>query len=184
MAKPSIFVQVIAELKFRNKMDDIKRRIGRKEFMTKLGLQLRTLIYGDTKAGKGVASDQEGAGVEIRLAALSDTYVEYRRKKLNSKNFSPGPFFKVSKSNLTFTGQMLESLDFEARQGLVRVFVSDTSRTELSGRRSKLSNKDVADIVTRNGRPFLGLSQRNERTLDKEIERETRAIVRRELARK
>jgi hypothetical protein len=174
MAKPSIFVQVIANLKFAGKMEAIKDRVGRKEFMLKIGEQIKTLVYGDTKSGKGVEGE-----TATTLTALSPMYIQYRRKKAKSRGFTAGRFFNPSKSNLTFTGQMLESLDVDARQNFVKVYVRDTKRND-----SRLTNSFVAEKVAENGRPFMGLTKRNKRTIDKEVERETRAIVRRELARK
>jgi hypothetical protein len=177
MAKVSFTAQLIAKLGFLKTIESIKKKIGRKEFMQQIGDQIKDLIYADTKSGKGVADNGSGEGIQIRLASLSPKYIEYRRKKSKS-GFSTGEFFRPNKSNLTFTGQMLDALKVDARQSFVKVFVDKSGRKD-----SDLTNAKVAEHVARNGRPFMGLTQRNKKIIDKEIERETRAIIRRELAR-
>ena len=181
MAKLGIFVNVIANLKFEQKLNSIKRKVNRKEFMLQIGEQIKTLIQGDTRTGKGVADSGNGEGIRINLATLSPKYVAWKNK-YKGKSFTPGRFFRSgNKSNLTLTGQMIDAIDVEAKESYVRVFVKDSPR---SGYGKDHTNKEIADFVARNGRPFMGLSQQNKLIIDREIERETRAIVRRELARK
>lgn len=154
----------------------IATKIRRREFMLKLGKQIKDLIQGDTRSGFGVNS----ADNKTTLKSLSPSYVEFKRKQAG-KAFSPGRFFRQgSKSNLSLTGQMLDAMDFEAREGFIKIFVKDTSRT---GYGKGKTNAEVAELVEKNGRRFLAISNQNREKIEKEIQREARNIIRRQFSR-
>ena len=176
MATINVFSKTVVKFALADKIEDIKRKIGRKEFMLKIGEEMKRLILGDTRRGIGVDGTKP-----IRLAKLKPSYVDWKKKNQN-KAFSPGRFFRTdNRSNLTLTGQLLDSLTVDARQNFVRVYVRDIPR---KGYGADVTNNAIAEWQANAGRPFMGLHNRNRAILDKEIERETRAIVRRELARK
>jgi hypothetical protein len=174
MAKVGFFVKAITNLKLGFQLQDIKRQVRRKEFMIKIGEEMKRLILGRTRTGYGVSNDKIDNPSKVRLASLSDTYIEFRRKRIG---FRPGRFFSPSFSNLSLTGQMLDSLDIEAREGFVKVYVRDNSRT---GYGSGKTNKEVADHV-RVKRPFMAIDKEQKLVIDRMIDRETRAVVRRSL---
>ena len=177
MANVNVFSQVILKTKLLAKVEVVKRKIGRKEFMLSLGEEIRRLIQGDTRTGKGVTKD----GKAIRLATLSPSYTEWKIRN-KGRAFSPGRFFRTNnQSNLTLTGQLLDSINIDSRQNFVRVYVRDIQRR---GYGAGVLNSEIAKWQASAGRSFMGISKQNRRILDKEIERETRAIIRRELASK
>lgn len=131
---------------------NIRRALNRKE-LTQLARLAIKQIAKRTRAGFGVA---EARGNAKRLKKLSSAYIEYRKRssKLNTALTSPG------KSNLTFTGQLIDSLvvrevDVEKQ----KVFINANRRRRKGG----TTNEEVAEFVAQQGRAFLNLS-RNEVT--------------------
>lgn len=109
-----------------------------------IGRAIAEIIRVRTRLGYGVS--RQGSK-RTKLKPLSDMYKAYRRQ--NRRRLSPET--SPNKSNLTFTGQLLDSLTFKAGRGKLRV--------EPSGRRrGGLTNLKLAEHVTDQGRPFLNLS--------------------------
>lgn len=124
-----------------------------------IGKFARDRIYSFTKSGKSLVT---GAA----LKTLSTGYKKYRSKFEKANPGSVGKVFRPGKSNLTFTGQMLDALSYTARpiKKLIEVFVESTARQPLpSVKKGKptindpKSNAEVAREVSKKGRPFVGL---------------------------
>lgn len=100
-------------------------------------------------------TQQEGEGTRGKLKALSDSYIEQRRKSDRlSSDTSP------EKSNATATGQMLNALKGSSSGTTAKVVVKDSNRKrELNGSKSKLNNNEVSKFFEDNGRKFLKLSK-------------------------
>lgn len=159
----------------------------------RLGRLAREIIYKRVKSGKGV-TDLTSEPQKNRLKPLSTSYIEVRkglakyfvkdgslRRVPNSESFridrpKLGPFGSPNRSNLTFTGQMLESLSYEATARGFRVFVPSSSR-----RNESVTNAQVARWVQEQGRNFLALTPDELTILVREIEREVRKLTRRKL---
>lgn len=124
----------------------------------------RSRIYQYTKRGQSLVQ-------ESKLQALSTGYIEYRKrltrakksrssKKTRQSGVFPskgfGAFFSPSRSNLTLTGQLLEALKSRVKKSSnqIEVFVENSSRSD-----SDLTNKEVAEKVSSDGRPFIGLDR-------------------------
>lgn len=101
------------------------------------------LIRNRTRQGYGIAND---GGSIYKLKPLSASYIEYRQRSILSPHTSPG------KSNLTFTGQLLDSLTSQRKQ-------LGTWQIILKGTHSKagIPNSQLAKYVSRS-RPFMFLS--------------------------
>lgn len=109
-----------------------------------------SIISKRTRAGFGVKNAGQNA---TRLKKLSGTYVEFRKKSkdLNRALTTPG------KSNLTFTGKLLESLTVkQVNVAEQKVFIGGNRRRRKGG----ATNEDVAGFVAEQGREFLNLSRR------------------------
>lgn len=160
------------KLKFANNYLKFKldRALENKAMYVELAEFMRTRIYQNTKRGYY-------GGIKKNLAKfkpLSDGYIESRREALKGKvkenkkgllgrkrsakaarkkaikNF--GEFFAPPRSNLTFTGDLLNALDvdFDAKNRTIRAYVEASPRSDGSG----LSNLEVAKLVNERGRPF------------------------------
>jgi len=114
-----------------------------------------------TRSGKSLPLERQP------LAKLSEKYVQKR------ENYpSNAQLFKPKKSNLTYSGQLLESLNSRSNYKLqsVRVFVSGT-------RDDGKLNTDVAEWVRLGGRPFLGLDTKGKDRIAEIIIRDFRRRI-------
>lgn len=126
-------------------------------------------IYKTTKSGYSLAYGE----TRTKLSPLSDGYKKYRRK-YDKAGGSTGELFGPSRSNLTFTGQLLESITHRIfpTKKQIDVFVPDTKRTpptRISTRKitpkAEPSNKEVAVNVAENGRAFIGMDASGYRSI-------------------
>lgn len=96
-----------------------------------------------------------GSGERKDLPKLSKSYRDYRKTQ-RAQEKAQSPFFKPgsSKSNLTFTGQLLESISFEITQDKIKVFFKNTSRSD-----SKETNDKIYEYLLEKdiGYSILGL---------------------------
>ena len=130
------------------------------DFLQELGNQVSTTIYKRVKAGGGAENGQR-----TRLAPLSAGYISARKGtvqfttqegkfvEFKIKKTKLGNFGSAGRSNLTRTGQMLDSIDFKVTRNGVTIFIPDSPRED-----SALSNADVAKFVTKQGRSFFELT--------------------------
>lgn len=143
----------------------------------------KDLIVTRTRLGFGAVEDQP----KQKLAKLSESYKLYRKGlKKGEVRFIPkrGPkadeivSFEAKglprlssktttgKSNLTLTAQMLDSLK-ESVIGPGRFKIKPTGTRE----DGKHTNEQVAGFVADNGRPFLALSEQDEKQLSQFLEK-------------
>ena len=113
----------------------------------KLGDMLSQRILKRTRLGYGVTT----AGAQERLAGISDTYKVVRREYADRLSDATTP----NRSNLTATGQMLDSMTVNPKRGAVEIEIKGRRTGELTGARSRLSNAEVARYVQKAGRPFF-----------------------------
>ena len=89
------------------------------------------------------------------LPRFSESYLEYRKTE-GARKKAKSPFFRpyAKISNLTFTGQLLESISFEITQDKIKVFFKDTSRSD-----SKETNAKIYEYLLEKdiGYDILGL---------------------------
>lgn len=127
---------------FQKKLLEIGNRIitesGSNGIIQTLGDGANSLIKKRTRLGYGVSSQE---GDKERLNPLSDSYKKQRKLHPKSSDTTP------TKSNLTRTGDMLNSLTAEVGQSSVKL----TFKGKL--------NIDKAGFVTEGGRPFMNLSK-------------------------
>lgn len=140
-----------------------------------LGKQARQLLYARVKSGSGVSSDEDSAPVKTKLAALSPNYIKIRSRLQDAGRL--GKFAKLGtsprKSNLTNTGQMLESIEITDLPSGFRLTIPESSRDVGN------TNAEVALRVSNAGRPFFALTDQEQLTLFRKIERDVRQAFRR-----
>jgi hypothetical protein len=119
--------------------------------LTGLAELSRDILWKRVKAGYGVTSDESSSPTKDRLKELSKPYVKSRRKMVLGEFASPG------RSNLTRTGQMLDSIITKIKKGGFILEIPNSSRTD-----SSISNKKVAEHVSENGRPFFALTDKEQ----------------------
>jgi hypothetical protein len=132
---------------------------------------LTNRIKTETRSGKDLT--REGA----RQPALSEGYMRWRRKlrdgKSKSKIVPDANYFRPRTSNLTLTGQLLESVrsKVETRNRLFKIFVE--------GKRDDgLSNNEVMTDLKKRGRTFLGVDKKGVKRVRKAVVDELRRQIR------
>lgn len=130
------------------------------DFLRELGDKVTTTIYKRTKSGKGADN-----GKQTSLAPLSKRYVERRQGivrfstkegrfvEFRVKPPKLGKFGAVGRSNLTLTGQLLDSIDYKITKNGVTIFIPASRRKD-----SELTNAELAKFVSEQGRSFFELS--------------------------
>lgn len=139
--------------KIRNLFDRIEKTLETsisREFLRPLGQYALDLIVKRTRLGYGV---EKPFGSKFSLPSHSPKYIKFR-KKFRQLSETTAP----TKSNLTLTGQLLESMSLTDHAG------SNTKGSLLiapTGQRSggRLSNKKLAAILAEKGRTFNYISQ-------------------------
>lgn len=138
-------------------LDDIKKKLkktGGKQPMRLLGNYALNLIRDRTRKGFGVP---HAGGSKEPLKALSANYIQWRQK--NKRKLSK--FAKPSKSNLTRTGRMLESLRVIETKNF-GFTIAPTGQSKEGVPNEDIARHHEKGIKTKKGivkRPFLYLSQ-------------------------
>jgi hypothetical protein len=142
--------------------DTAKRQI----FLNEQAKFLRDRIVAETRKGKDLS--RKG----VSQPPLSQGYINWRRKLKDGKapnreNIKPHPiFFSPSFSNLTLTGQLLDSVQwfvnerrkfFEIRPTGVR---RNPKNSFIKNLFFGLRNQTVANDLARRGRTFLGIDEK------------------------
>lgn len=150
-----------------------KDHFGSKEFKTYVGEFAVDTIYKRTKSGKSLDRAENGKPNPIK--PLSESYKKFRKK---NEKYLVGEYATPKKSNLTFTGQMLDALKYKLQENKIIVYINSTRRKPtIPGRSEKVgTNNAVAELVSEK-RPFLGIATEETRILDNKIRSEAKALL-------
>ncbi len=159
--------------KLRDAIKSVLPEITKASQMRKYGELAAGMIKLRTRLGSGVAYD--GADKE-KLKPLKPSTIE-RRKGLKATGRLSGET-SPRKSNLTATGQLLDSVQV-TNAGIATVSVGPKG-----GRDDGLTNQKVAERVTAGGRPFNSLSKIETKRLHDEVKRNLREAIKRVLTNK
>lgn len=105
------------------------------------------------------------------------TYIRRAKSKkpVSEGGFKPGPFFKWKKSNLSQTGQLLESLKAKIKKNLITIEPTGT-RDQSLGESDITTNKELAKDLSSRGFVFLGLDTRGIKRIKQMIIDEIRRL--------
>lgn len=114
-----------------------------------------TRVKQQTRIGKQLPAIDDQGGV-AKQPPLSSGYIEFRKRvKEGASKIKPdSQFFRVRKSNLTLTGQLLESVRGRAIKSKRQIVIEPIGKRD-----DGLTNKQVASDLASRGRSFLGLDQ-------------------------
>lgn len=153
--------------------------------MTTFAKFARDMIVKRTRRGFGV--EQTGRKQQ-RLKKLSKSYIDFRKGKVSffTRNGTVIPIkpkappkldstTSPGKSNLTFSGQLLRSLVVSSKKG------EFTIRANNRRRKNGLTNNELAEIVSNQGRPFMGLTVGELRKLRRLYENGLAGAIKRQL---
>ena len=168
----------------------LQKEIRSRSRLKEIALFIKERVYQNTKRGFYAGVNKNLA----KLKPLSDNYVAYRKSLLKNETASTfgfskkakkkralkkfGDFFSPSKSNLTLTGQMLDALESKVDGNKVIVEVSNSQRSDVNP--GELStNREVAQKVIADGRPFMRLDVVGQNRIRTQIIRELRRALKR-----
>lgn len=106
-------------------------------------------IQGQTRSGNDLASGG-------KQASLAPSTVEQR--EYLAKHNTTHPSYKKARSNLTLTGQLLDSLVGQKFRGFIKIVLKGTRKPYRKGSRKSRTNNFVAAKLKEQGRQFLGKS--------------------------
>jgi hypothetical protein len=135
--------------KFNKKVERKLKQITSKRQMQTLGLEALRLIRKRVRKGFSVAKN---LGREEPFKPLDIDYIERRRKIRLS------PFTSPSKSNITRSGRLISGLRLTTKDRVFQIKPTGKSR-------EGVSNVFIAQVLTKQGRPFLNLSLTEQRKL-------------------
>jgi hypothetical protein len=173
--------------KFEKDLEKFSKKLGRVfELATAVGAiddyadAIVKQIQSRTRAGRGVAFTGQLGGDQTRLAPLKADYQKARKKYYRGMIKAAGG--APNKSSLTFSGQMLASLEAKVSKtgrGKTAIKIEPTG----SRQGDKISNKELARIhSTGKGnlpkRAFLGLTRLDQSKVNKEFAKTFSDIVR------
>jgi len=165
---------------FNKVLDD---SLTNRSLVSEVGNFILERIRSFTRSGKSIAGSRPK-----KLKKLSSSYISVRQGAVKFRTLKDGrvipitepdeilkqvdpEFFDPNFSNLTLTGQMLRSLKFFFDKRNKKFTIEPTgNRRRVLGQKKRLTNKQVANFVSDNGRPFIGLD-------DKGIERVRKMII-------
>lgn len=134
---------------------------------------LADIIYKRTKSGKGLTQNKVSIGGNSlkKIEPLSKGYVEYRKRKIL------GPYASPQRSNLTFSGELLESIVARLKGDAAVVEIENVQHY------SGISMPELANRVSEKGRPFFGAADNEAKILESFIKREIRNKIRKQIKR-
>jgi hypothetical protein len=146
----------------RVQLEGVVREILSKTYLRSVGDFAADMIRLRTRLGYGVARD--GASRE-RLKPLSPGYKKQRKKMKLNENTS------ATKSNLTKTGQLLSSVKTKAVTNKGVLIGPEGSR------RDGLTNEELGQYVTEQGRPFNHLSNVEIKRITDKIRQDVQTMI-------
>lgn len=139
---------------FEKRIRELERLLDTNELKDEIGKIGVRYTVGQTRNEK----DLERGGTQPSLAAST---IERREYLANYNTTSAS--YRAARSNLTFTGQLLNAITFERIVGGVRLFFKDTKRKPYKGKRGTYknapTNAEVAEFLADQGRGAFGVDE-------------------------
>jgi hypothetical protein len=158
MAGPKNFKDVNRALR------QIESVINSKKTSSILGNEAKDAIFKRTKTGFGVKADKTIPSSRKKLKKLSPAYIEQRKRYGVQGKFGSPEF-----SNLTNTGQMLDSIVLTAGHGQFTLIIPNTVRKKRGKEKGTKTNAQVAQHVSDNGRPWFNLTTAELRIVEQNL---------------
>jgi len=120
-------------------------------------------IKGQTRRGVSNVTEE-------KFKSLTPKWVQKRTEI--AKSSGPSDVFSPKRSNLSLTGQLVNSIIYVVDRGLVRIFADGdrkpysyrTKKGEIKEIKSKIDNAELSRLVSKD-RPFIGVRKRFEQNI-------------------
>lgn len=161
-------------------MDKVLKRIEKilgddlsKTVVPKVADMSLTRIQAETRKGNSLVTESKMKAFQERT--------KYIRRALSKKpvedgGFRPGAFFRWNKSNLSQTGQLLDSLKADIKKNKITIEPTGSRDPNLNGRDEFSTNKELARDLAERGFVFLGLDGRGVKRIKQMIIDEIRRL--------
>lgn len=136
---------------FERKLKQAIEQLASPQILQQIGEKAKDLIVERSTAGYGVQNKEKEGQPKKKFTKLSPAYITRRASKPQQLS----PRTTPSKSNVTFTGQMLDSMKAVVSTGKVSITTTGKRRG------SKLSNQEVQNFVEEQGRSFNQLTDQD-----------------------
>ena len=182
----------------RKRLEALRTVVNDADLKRDLAKSTRDMVYKRVKAGRGVNSDRRSikATSHKRLKPLSKPYVRFRRTgwvSFKAKQYfkKGGTFYEVkdvnfyvgipalgefgapARSNLTLSGEMLKSMQFEIKKFGFTILIPETKR-----RGGSLTNAQLARYHSESGRPFMALTSGESRIIQSRMKSQVQKRIR------
>lgn len=148
----------------------VAKEISSPKYMKEVGQFAADMIKKRSRLGSSVS---DRGNQKEKFKQLSDPYVEQRKKDKTNGKLSE--FTSAKKSNLTRTGQLLDSI-------AVKEATPRTATIGPSGQRNDgKSNQKVGEFVSDAGRPFNNLSNVEIKRVSDKIRRDVMSLLKKRL---
>lgn len=155
------------------KLNQVIDEVFNPRFQSRLARLARSIIYKRVKSGFGVTST--GAR-RLKLKPLAEATIMARQGKLairhkkgttqkivldgvDDRPRQMGEGFAPARSNLTYSGQLLESIEIDVGRFGFSIYIPDTVRRRYNQhQRQRATNKEIAIYVQDAGRNFFELT--------------------------
>lgn len=147
--------------------DELTKTVKSKSFYDEIGEEISNQIRKRTRLGYGIS------GTDTRTKLLptkrSTQLAKERKKKAGTLSKLTTP----KRSNLTDTGQLLDSIEYKSTTDKTTIQFDDGRRD------SEIGNKKLAQYVQDQGRKFFGLTAPEKNQLRRLIEKKIQEMVKR-----
>lgn len=159
--------------RFKKKIALIEKIVNADTLKNEIGETAKKYISGQVRLGKDVETQQ-------KFTPLKESTIE-KRKYLQNYN-KTHPAYSSKRSNLTFTGQLIDSITFEKILGGVRLFFKDKARIQYKGKnktyKQSATNSEIAEYQESMGRRILGINKQLEIQIIRKIKSFIRLVLR------
>lgn len=155
----------------KRKLGQVSKLVNTDDLSKELGETVIRGIKGKTRKGLDLVNGgKQGALASSTIA---------QRRYLDDHN-STASTYSPARSNLTFTGQLLDSLKWFRIGNIIRIMPTGQRRPYKRGSKKSIANQDVANFLKEQGREFLGVDN----PIKKQLKSIIRNFIRRNIRRK
>jgi hypothetical protein len=163
-------IKINIKVKNTPKLDGFKKELLNKQFLSELARNIQQIIKKRVKSGKGVSDDTTDPK-ETKIKKLAELSPKYINKRTINVSIL-GEFAKPARSNLTYTGQMLNAIIWKVSDRKIILTINDNIRKD----KEMLTNSQVAQYASKS-RPFFNLADSEMRIVLFQIKQHINALT-------
>jgi len=171
--------------KITDKINEARGYLKRDKALTDAANQAVRDIKTGARTGRGFTKPDQFGGQRAKFPPLAKSTID-ARGYLQETPQTLDPSFRKARSNLTISGQLLSSIIFEIKRGVVRIFANSKKRKRYANkglrqrktRKAPPTNEQVAKGLEDQGRYFIGIDDNTIKRIKTILIRNVRRILR------